>query len=612
MSSETVSNDQQACPLAKEVADYTGSKDLIAATHASDYNVEASLSSHLGRIAIANPSPRSLMDLPDELLLQILRPFRNVTGTWHHRYDYFEEDIITIKNVRLTCRRLGAVGSHFLTDFVSVEPTEASIRRLECISEHEVVRNQITVAHISFAMYHPDLANDFRLFVQSLQEQLLSEYKCGEPLNYYHDEYFRWNGFRPSDEVEYVGSEETHLALKNKAKAICRSWGLSNLKIGRNGRRTQKYLLNAHEEYKRRFNEQQQLMKNNSFTTRIASAFAKMPLIYDLMVNDMPTMNHLLEKDDIWQALQQGEPSIIAQRYVRPMTFHMNIAEHHRLPICFPIEAALHLLASLDGVDVVLSRLQCRLPFEGIKASQIDYSPYIEGLEDMGMSLYEADVSIPYWCEDCLPDEQKSKIEKWGEGFLLAMMRYTSLQRLRLNTPRMSSYDGIRSPCGRLATAPVMEAIMRERTLRELELEQAVISADTLKCLMAPYKEIGVEMAPDEETGGDVNRAKLHLEVSVIELAAPDLWADALDLLRGGVDDTSKIHHGKNGVLGRTGGLNHLQRMTVFETQRDDGETPATKYIRGKHDKNPVAWMIARNDYYWGIWPFHFSHMWEY
>ncbi|KAI1158669.1 hypothetical protein F5B18DRAFT_656456 [Nemania serpens] len=570
MSSDTVSRHQQAYPLAEEAANYTGSAELRTATHPPDY-VDALLSNHLDSVAIADPSPRSLLlDLPDELLIEIFKNL-NPETTMHgsHEYDHNAEHTEAIKSTRLACRRLCAIASYFLLDFVNVEPTEASIRRLERISEHEAVRKEIRGAHISFTMYHPDLAKSLDWFVQGLVKQFEHEYL--------HKELWLRPPFHG-----FPSSEEEQSALIAKGKSISHAWSYGFVRARRNNWNIKKYLLNAHKEYKRRFNEQQRLMKDNSFTVRIALALAKMPKIKYLMVNNNLTMSHLIGKEDIWQALRLGEPSRIAHRYVRPMTCHMSEGCCHMregwcdtLLIRFPLEAALHLLAILPQAGVHIQDLRCRFPIDVMEASWMSCFPYYAGLRDMGKRLTHANMSIQHHrCS--ISDEQESNILEWAEKLLVEMLSASPLEYLCLSSKLLNDY-GASSLLGPSFTAPVL-AVQKQGKLRTLVLEDATITSHTLQMLMTPYK----------ETEGDASRPKLHFDLAGVEMMDPDSWEGALYQLRGGVDNTSTIRYPN----GNMGDLWNPQIRHIFNPGGEDGASEAERYIRGEEIPNPFSWRI--------------------
>ncbi|KAI1320573.1 hypothetical protein F5Y16DRAFT_405552 [Xylariaceae sp. FL0255] len=538
--------------------------------HPPNHHIDAQ-SSNLGNNAISDSSPHfSLLEkLPDEILLKIFKHFHHATTLQgSHEYDPKAEHIETIMSARLVCRRLCAIASHFLLDFVHVEPTEASIRRLECISEHEAVRKEIRGAHISFAMYHPDLANSLDLFVEGLREQFMDE-ELGEPFYYYGDEFFSPLVNHPQH--KFLGSEEEYQVLEAKGYAISHAWLHGFLMARSNGWKIKKYLLDAHQEYKRRFNKQKHLMKNNSFTTRIAWALSKMPRMKYLMVNDKPIMNHFLGKQDIWQALQLGKPSMIAQRYIRPINSHISAKGWgHKVSVLFPIEATLHLLAVLPQIGVHIQDLRCRLPIDSIKACHINCFPYYAGLRLMGVRLSHADVSIPYR-GSYLDGGDMTDIPQWTEKLLVALLGASPLEYLRLSSKNMSAENGI-SPLSTSVTTSVLGA-HRQGNLRTLVLEDTTIAANTLQMLMAPYK----------ETDENANRPKLTITLSGVGLADWGPWEQALDLLRGGVDNASTIRF----PWGNMNDLWSPQVHHIFSYWLHDGTSEAERYIHGEDIPNP-------------------------
>lgn len=107
----------------------------------------------------------SLLDLPDELLLEIFDCFKGWVDSDQEFYHInLEVDTRSIQNSRLTCRRLCDISSHLLVPCVYVIPTLSSLEFLKQVTSHPKISRGTRVFRIDASFYGARIANDIRRF----------------------------------------------------------------------------------------------------------------------------------------------------------------------------------------------------------------------------------------------------------------------------------------------------------------------------------------------------------------------------------------------------------------------------------------------------------------
>ncbi|KAI1325435.1 hypothetical protein F5Y16DRAFT_401435 [Xylariaceae sp. FL0255] len=572
MSPNSGKNNQMPSPPAGETS-ITSTEPMTLITNADAGDEGALTLSPDKANAVVDPSSRhkSIIDVPNEILIEILSYFDFETHIYSPSgYDPKSPHIDAIKNLRLTCRKLSLIASEFLLDFVHVEPSEESLHRLECIANHPMIGQKIRGAHVSFAMYHPRLARKLDPFIKSMAIQFWFEW--------YHEEGHHYDGLYVSQRFFGSGSEKKR--LKYRAKAIKKSWGGGDAGTDYICKPIAGYLHAAFREYKRRFNEQQQLL-GGLFTQRVATSLSHMPKLKCLMINDIPTLPHL-GKGNVWQTLRNGTRAEVVQRYMKPFDYLAFEDFGGGMTFNFPIKKAFDLLTKLPQAGVGVRDLRCRFPFKLDEVFNIDCSPMYDHLGRLGSQITNADMSLPA----CLDPNEDLVIEPWFQEFFTALLRDAPLASLRLSTEAMGIYE--RSPVfNSPVTSPLLHA-HRHGKLHYLVLEGASISINALKGFMELYKATEV----------DSRKPKLHLELSKVYLQRPDTWLEVLDLLRGCVDDTSIIRSPEGEMAdGVSDVLVSWLKYHTFELSDTPGgeDSKAVEYIRGAAVPNPIAEYLANN-----------------
>ncbi|KAI1320983.1 hypothetical protein F5Y16DRAFT_417201 [Xylariaceae sp. FL0255] len=505
-------------------------------------------------------SPKKTTDFPNEILHHIFSYIHTPTTlTGPHSYDPKSPHIETIKNARLTCRRISQVASHYLLDHVSIEPTWKSLRRLACISKHPIIREEIRVVYISFAQYNSQMTRYWN-FTKALVEQLHTERLEKKCLPF---------DFRDEAAQEMMTLTRTSAFIEDIWKA---NWCYVYSSIW-DGSQT-RFLLEAvkrrtfvaFEEYRRLFQEQNQALNDPSYKIRILEALARMPQIKTVMFNDESTPRHTYTYGrDVWEILR-ADPSGVARRYLKPLSIYQT--QQCKMDIAgFPTELALELLAALSAIK--FQDLRLVLPFGDHEPVPIHNSNIFTDLNKMGKQLSGMDVAFPAsW--STAPREFVQR----NYAIIMALLGATQVTALHLNSWKPIMCWHIYSPYVPAVLSPILARQQRGK-LRSLVMNHVEIDRDVLNNIML----IAVKAS---QCGS--GKPKLHLELIAIKLDENIPWLEVLDLLRGKVDDTSILRYPN----GNMSGLEYNEMVSIFDNHNDQAIL-AELYIRGHPVPNPIT-----------------------
>ncbi|KAK4039604.1 hypothetical protein C8A01DRAFT_16436 [Parachaetomium inaequale] len=243
--------------------------------------------------------PTSLLDLPDELLDQILAevkwgapaPTFDLDGLQFYENLTQNTDTASIQRMRLTCRRLASRASVLLLPVASVSINDpASVDRLEQIAGHAGFAPYVKAVHVYFDFYRADLANDIQLMAEHLIRKgaklLLAssaEATAAQPL---------FPGGRTSADWHRILSNWGVFYYGDIASGTKDTSSLAPGPAAGEGEEEQeeskgvRLLRREHAEYTRRYEAQQCLA--GSVVERIARAMARMPRATRLVLDDGP------------------------------------------------------------------------------------------------------------------------------------------------------------------------------------------------------------------------------------------------------------------------------------------------------------------------------------
>lgn len=266
-------------------------------------------------------SPMSILSLPDELLIEIFSAVKTFNPANKAHHTYFASSSRDIANVRLVCRRFAACSSHLLVHYVRLDGINSeSLEKLEAISSHPVIRNGVHIVRLVTHFYNSVYANDIRRFASYAVNRVFSQaLRFKEDLEAAEDE--------ESDTEEFMERRQEAAVALAKVKAILKTWGRISLEgmedaVGpwsidfdksspdcmairrRNSGDDEKseverhvQLLHiAHQLYRLRYQDQEQLRQDDAFTRRFAAALARMPRAKGIEFHDFQ-----LSKTDIME-----------------------------------------------------------------------------------------------------------------------------------------------------------------------------------------------------------------------------------------------------------------------------------------------------------------------
>ncbi|KAL9026726.1 MAG: hypothetical protein Q9180_007437, partial [Flavoplaca navasiana] len=212
--------------------------------------------------------PLTVLDLPDEILLRVCEYVRG----WQPDVLRFGSSFLNtsndVKNLRLTCWRFCNTSSHLFLPFVRVELNQASLERLNAISQHPTISKGVRVVRTVLDYYDYELANDFGFFAE------FSAARMGE----YANSLELWLSLG----TENLAQNNMITETLRKARLLETSW-LSFVNDGIDHATSKTYpsyqdlLHMAHEEYQARATDQKQVCEKGYFIHSVATAFARMP-----------------------------------------------------------------------------------------------------------------------------------------------------------------------------------------------------------------------------------------------------------------------------------------------------------------------------------------------
>lgn len=247
-------------------------------------------------------SHKSILSLPNELLIEILSAVKTYNPTNEAQHASFASSSGDIANVRLVCKRFEACSSHLLVHYIKVDGINSeSLEKLEAISMHPIIRNGVHIVRLITHFYSSVLANDVRRFAYHAVSRVFGRaLRFKEDLEAAQDE-------EADAEGAMERRQEAAMVLA-KVKAILKTWGRVSLegmegttgpwsidfeKSNQDGmalrrrnsggdennqvQRHLQLLHIAHQLYQLRYQDQERLRQDDTFIRRFSAAMARMP-----------------------------------------------------------------------------------------------------------------------------------------------------------------------------------------------------------------------------------------------------------------------------------------------------------------------------------------------
>ena len=208
-----------------------------------------------------------LQDLPTEILT---RCFKHLSALPNCRKD--------LEASRLTSKRLSEIVAPILIHSVRVHISLDSLARLEAISQHPLIAKSVRTVEINLSFYDVLLAKDFSLFVKCRTSDLSRK-----------AEWFERLSLGPYSNRSKEEEEEVKIDYAKACKAE-KEWTA----VGKedydkeNLTPCQMILQEAHQEYYRRFDDQELAKRDNGHLARIAVALRRFTGLQGIVLSDDP------------------------------------------------------------------------------------------------------------------------------------------------------------------------------------------------------------------------------------------------------------------------------------------------------------------------------------
>lgn len=530
----------------------------------------------------ATIKPLKVVDLPNEILMLIFSNFQDIPAekvlpkTFPSDEQVPNPDVENIKNIRLTCRAFCDVGSWFLIPLVDIFFTRPSLKYLEQVSKHPTISKGVRMIRVHTHTYNPLLANDRSRFAKATARKLRSfgrkfddeatkvEKEITEDFSvlglFPGPNHFKIDGFDIARE-EARNVITTLKRLRQQDPETVTSLDPFETKIS-------KAITEAHDEYRRRYQEQKSLIQDGHLHAAISAAIRQMPSVRRLDMSD----EWRYQLHDVFTS--GWDNRLDARKYK----------------------------AILQGQNPFW-KLMVHASEWGDKSLEWAVSPQ-SCLGHMLPSIVHAGSGSLTHLEIDITSTSKAPLEIAAEE--LQNLRY-ACQQLKL----VQVHVDLRFyPVSTAPTCALLDAMLISPGLEVVKLSllpgpefQVLDSAVRFGTILAnlprlklrsifltnfPVKSAGLRNLLDK-----VSR-KIHLDLSGIYLVE-GTWAEALELMRGKVDSSSRVVDPRGGEMIRLSPaeIGYLKRE--FSSQHRDGwyshqrcPGPASFYIRGGNIPNPL------------------------
>jgi len=233
--------------------------------------IYSALRGSINRLSRPYLRKQTLIDLPDEILLEIFSHLDNIIplglrpySLWHSSAD--------IKALRLVCRRLSDIASHLLVRVVHLDlHSESSLKRMEEISRHPTISRGVHVISVNLMFYNAS-------FIEL--ENFLSYYADDTENNInMYEEARLWELNNASEEVaaQFISQGKELVATLHR---------LSSGERSDEDERHASHVNVTHQKYLELLQQQDSLLQSDSFYRAVGSAIARMPCARSFVFDD--------------------------------------------------------------------------------------------------------------------------------------------------------------------------------------------------------------------------------------------------------------------------------------------------------------------------------------
>ncbi|KXX76214.1 hypothetical protein MMYC01_205528 [Madurella mycetomatis] len=356
---------------------------------------------------LSRPSLRSLsiLDLPDEILLQIFEMVEDPTP-YLPSLCYFGPGRQDIKSARLVCRRFCHVSSELLVRLVRVSFNEPSLVRLEEISRHPTIAKGVRAIRVVLHFYNFSFT-DFDWFISYYADEV------EEQANMFH----RVHGLVNVPEQTASDMIAQARAVTSTLRRLTSTDSVDHGEHLEDGEYRVR-LNDIHRQYLLLLDKQESLIKSGRFSRAVSSAIAMMPGTRKLEFRDADfefTKERalMIPGSDIWGPLYRSMLQPTTGYHVR--TYGLEPPSYQCIS---------DTVGAIRSAGVLLSSVDINLSVPGYPGSLVP-APDIRQLFSSGMQQLE---EFAFECADNANEEETDEIN----NFLSACLDSPSLQTLSL------------------------------------------------------------------------------------------------------------------------------------------------------------------------------------
>lgn len=540
----------------------------------------------------ATVRPLKVVDMPNELLTKIFANFEDVPvpqiqiDSAPFDDSLTSPDLASIKSIRLTCRAFCEVASEILLPLVTVSFSRSSLRRLEEISNHPTISKGVRLIRFNISPYSSWLTNPLSFFDAAATRLANLHTMFGSHAGKTHcemTETLRTSGFPAGTRSWAISgldaAQEMAAAISKAIQTVILPEGFESVvPLDPFETRIRIAISRAHEEYVKRYSEQQNLFKDHDFHAKIVSSIRRIPSIKRISITDLhgrhwhrifkTGWNKRLDVQKYSATMMGSNP--LHDLMVQPGAYESATLAEDGEP---PLSLLHHLPSMFQDVNQKLTHLAIDISPDPKVHTNISTED-LQNLRQACQQLKSVKLSITKAYPHFRTSDMSPACFSMIGTLVGAITGSPYLEELGLTLMPGRKY--------RLSDAPTILGHVLENLsgnkVRSVWLSHVPIKIHELQQLL--------ERVP----------RGLHLEMDSTSLL-DGTWAQVLDMLRGSTDSTSRIVYPRGGEKRTMSEREARYFRHEFRSEHRDGwysdqrcPGPASFYIRGGNIPNPLIW----------------------
>ncbi|KAI1353980.1 hypothetical protein F5Y01DRAFT_274908 [Xylaria sp. FL0043] len=402
------------------------------------------------------------------------KKYHRTTGPFCLEQDNPERWRRDIQNVRLTCRRFSSLGTRLLIDTISVEPQRDSLSRLEELARHPVLRKSVYGVEVRLNFYHSRPATmDLREFARVWAGRVL--YDCDTLLE----------GRRLREGCIGDRNREAETVFIEAGELQDDWYEFADNNVIEPGHEAHiDALRGCREIYRKRYEDQKQILESGLYIETITQALAQMPSVKFLSFVDRVCWC-CYPDDQSWYDLTDN-PIALAEHYIAPIGERE--LEPCELGSELPTNLIVEILEALPKLGTGVEYLQIDLTGSARLSIPVPDAQVRQNLSILAKQLRRVYVSFNRYFVDendlpnnVVPPNMPEEIYE----FLSAILDTDSLQDLSI------VLSGFGAPSPRLPSIGPVLCRQDRSKLRTLKLCGISIHGHELEHLVKSLKSVG-------------------------------------------------------------------------------------------------------------------------